>query len=154
MPDRFAAGLFQGGNQSRFYMDAISGAFPLLSTLTGFAQGARFVGATDEIRSITTKTLTHNIVDYKFAIFFIAHFHSASFQYYSVMGALNTITTSLSNVYHLTGFSASALTEPSTAIFPDSITVNGVNFSMSPTTFTIQITLEQRYVDNLWLFVY
>ena len=135
-------------------MDAISGAFPLLSTITGFAQGARFVGATDEIRSITTRTLTHNIVDYKFAIFFITHFRSASFQYYSVMGVLNTITTSLSNVYHLTGFSASELIETSIATFPTSITVNGVNFSMSPTTFTIQITLEKRDVDNLWLFVY
>ena len=146
--------MFQGGTQFRFYMDAISGAFPLLSTLTGFAQGARFVGATDEIRTITTRTLTHNIVDYKFAIFFIVHFMSASFQYYSVMGVLNTTTTSLSNVYHLTGFNASALTESYTAIFPDSIDLHGVNFSMSPTTFTIQITIEQRYVDNLWLFVY
>ena len=146
--------MFQGGTQFRFYMDAISGAFPLFSTLTGFAQGARFVGATDEIRSITTKTLTHNIVDYKFAIFFITHFHSAASQYYSVMGVLNTITTSLSNVHHLSGFGENALTETSTAIFPSSITMNGVNFSMSPTTFTIQITLEKRYVDNLWLFVY
>ena len=59
-------------------MDGI-GTFPLFGTLMSYANGARFVGATNEIRSITTRMLTHNIVDYKFAIFFIAHLTRGTF---------------------------------------------------------------------------
>ena len=154
MPDRFAAGLFQAGSQYRFHMDGI-GTFPLFGTLMSYANGARFAAqftsalSTNPDESSKTQSITHNIPDYSYAIFFIPEYFQPSTHAYCVMGVLSPSTPSL-NSSPLPGFregSDTGITLPTT--FTPKVT-----FTMSTTQFTVKLNAGSSTIYNLWLFVY
>lgn len=134
-------------------MDGI-GTFPLFGTLMRYANGARFVTrftsalSTNPDENSKTQSITHNIPDYSYAIFFIPEYFQPSSTTYYAMGILSSSTSSLKSP-PLSGFreGTDGITVPTT--FTPKAT-----FTMSTTQFTVKLNTGGATIYNLWLFVY
>ena len=125
----------------------------------GHANGARFVGSitqefyTNDSTSSKSMSITHNITDYAYAIFFTPRITYSSSYWQCVMGCLSPEQSSLSGRFELICMhdqsSDQTIAFPFTTVF-----LSYVSFTMSETKFTVTLSEKNARVYNLWLFVY
>lgn len=151
MPDRFAAGLSQGGSQSRFHMDAF-GVLSWTDQFASMASGARYAAMIDRIASTSTITRTHNIIDWKFAYYCIYSAYLNPNAYFHMMGYIAPDNPSIENPY----LPCIVETNNDSDVYVmASHRLSNVTITVTATTFAFDTKLDNnsRY-DGVFIFIY